>query len=68
MAYGEMRRIPPQMGLYAAIANLSVSIFGMSTPSSAAILAARVTPIAGGDRRNTHDFGGRSRDERDFFF
>ena len=57
MAYAGIAGVPPQMGLYAAMVGMFVyAIFGTSrqlavtsTSSSAAMLAALVTPIALGD-------------------
>jgi sulfate permease, SulP family len=57
MAYAGIAGVPPQMGLYAALAGMFVyAIFGTSrqlavtsTSSSAAMLAALVAPIAVGD-------------------
>jgi sulfate permease, SulP family len=57
MAYAGIAGVPPQMGLYAAIAGMFVyALFGTSrqlavtaTSSSAAMLAALVAPIAVGD-------------------
>ena len=57
MAYAGIAGVPPQMGLYAALAGLFIyAIFGTSrqlavspTSSSAAMLAALVAPIALGD-------------------
>ena len=57
MAYAGIAGVPPQMGLYAAMAGMFVyAIFGTSrqlavtpTSSSAAMLAALVAPIAVGD-------------------
>src|SRR5215470_16943415 len=57
MAYAGIAGVPPQMGLYAALAGMFVyAIFGTSrqlavtaTSSSAAMLAALVAPIAMGD-------------------
>jgi high affinity sulfate transporter 1 len=57
MAYAGIAGVPPQMGLYAALAGMFVyAIFGSSrqlavtsTSSSAAMLAALVAPIAAGD-------------------
>jgi len=57
MAYAGIAGVPPQMGLYAALAGLfTYAIFGTSrqlavspTSSSAAMLAALVAPIALGD-------------------
>jgi high affinity sulfate transporter 1 len=57
MAYAGIAGVPAQMGLYAAMAGMFVyAIFGTSrqlavtsTSSSAAMLAALVTPIAAGD-------------------
>jgi len=57
MAYAGIAGVPPQMGLYAALAGMFVyAIFGTSrqlavtaTSSSAAMLAALVAPIALGD-------------------
>ena len=58
MAYAGIAGVPPQMGLYAALAGMFVyAIFGTSrqpavtsTSSSAAMLAALVAPIAAGDQ------------------
>src|ERR1700756_3561494 len=57
MAYAGIAGVPPQMGLYAAMAGMFVyAIFGTSrqlavtaTSSSAAMLAALVAPVAAGD-------------------
>lgn len=57
MAYAGIAGVPPQMGLYAAAAGMFVyAIFGTShqlavtsTSSSAAMLAALVSPLAAGD-------------------
>jgi len=57
MAYAGIAGVPPQMGLYAALSGLFVyAIFGTSrqlavsaTSSSAAMLAALVTPMVAGD-------------------
>src|SRR5215472_18443907 len=57
MAYAGIAGVPPQMGLYAAMLGMFVyALFGTSrqlavtsTSSSAAMLAALVTPIALGD-------------------
>src|SRR6516164_4076228 len=57
MAYAGIAGVPPQMGLYAAMAGMFVyAIFGTSrqlavtaTSSSAAMLAALVAPLAAGD-------------------
>ena len=57
MAYAGIAGVPPQMGLYAALAGMFVyAIFGTSrqlavtsTSSSAAMLAALVAPLAAGD-------------------
>jgi MFS superfamily sulfate permease-like transporter len=57
MAYAGIAGVPPQMGLYAAMAGMFVyALFGTSrqlavtsTSSSAAMLAALVAPIAVGD-------------------
>ncbi len=57
MAYAGIAGVPPQMGLYAALAGMAAyAIFGSSrqlavtaTSSSAAMLAALVAPIAAGD-------------------
>src|SRR5262250_1162449 len=57
MAYAGIAGVPPQMGLYAAMFGMFVyAIFGTSrqlavtsTSSSAAMLAALVTPLALGD-------------------
>jgi high affinity sulfate transporter 1 len=58
MAYAGIAGVPPQMGLYAALAGMFIyAIFGTScqlavtsTSSSAAMLAALVAPIAAGDQ------------------
>lgn len=57
MAYAGIAGVPPQMGLYSAMAGMFVyALFGTSrqlavtaTSSSAAMLAALVAPLAGGD-------------------
>ena len=57
MAYAGIAGVPPQMGLYAALAGMAIyAVFGTSrqlavtaTSSSAAMLAALVAPIAAGD-------------------
>ena len=57
MAYAGIAGVPPQMGLYAAMAGMfTYALFGTSrqlvvtsTSSSAAMLAALVAPIAVGD-------------------
>jgi len=57
MAYAGIAGVPPQMGLYAALAGMATyAIFGTSrqlavtaTSSSAAMLAALVAPMAAGD-------------------
>lgn len=57
MAYAGIAGLPPQMGLYAAMAGMfTYALFGMSrqlavtsASSSAAMLAALVAPIAVGD-------------------
>ena len=57
MAYAGIAGVPPQMGLYAALAGMAIyAIFGTSrqlavtaTSSSAAMLAALVAPMAAGD-------------------
>ena len=57
MAYAGIAGVPAQMGLYAALAGMAIyAVFGTSrqlavtaTSSSAAMLAALVAPLAGGD-------------------
>src|SRR3984885_77488 len=57
MAYAGIAGVPPQMGLYAAMAGMfTYALFGTSrqlavtsTSSSAAMLAALVAPVAAGD-------------------
>ena len=72
MAYGGMWGVLTQMGLYAAMAGCLFNLGHVTSTRGDAIavtshhIRCLCDPIAGGDRRNTHDFGGRSRDERDF--